>query len=259
MRALMTKLAATLPRVRKRSDDEAIHDMRVALRRLRVVLKVARPIFGRYHIDSIRAAFTRVHRASGALRDEEVLRETLTRLGVASAELDAWMVRRAAREESLRALVEKRLRAGDLRRPMRLLRALLALPIAPKRRRALVPFARKVVASAQKEVADHRDADPNDAPALHELRISYKRLRYSAEIFKDALPLDLAALAEPAERFQKRLGDVHDLDVARVVVGRARNIDEAKARLLHAIASARMEKVELYLEDMKHASSGARR
>lgn len=250
----MIKLAATLPRVRKRSDDEAIHDMRVALRRLRVVLKVARPLFGRYHIDTIRDAFTRVHRASGALRDEEVLRETLMGLDVASAELDGWMARRAAREASLRALVEKRLRAGDLRRPMRLLRALLALPVAPKRRRTLAPFARKIVLSARKEVDSHRETDPANAPALHELRIMYKRLRYSAEIFEAALPLDLGALAEPAERFQKRLGDIHDLDVARAVIARARNLEDVKGRLQHAIAEARVQKVELYLKDL-----GARR
>ncbi len=256
MRELMTKLAATLPRVRKKADEEAIHDMRVALRRLRVVLKVARPIFGRFHVDAIRAAFTRVHRASGALRDEEVLRETLAKLDVPSSELEAWMMRRAAREEVLHELVLKRLRAGDLRRPMRMLRALLSLPVAPKRRRALAVFARRVVKRAHSDVNKGRDADPADSLALHELRIAYKRLRYSAEIFRDTWPsaerdkrnkpLDISTLAESGERFQKRLGDVHDLDVARTVISRARNIDGVKPRLLEAIARAREAKVELY-------------
>jgi len=258
MRELMSRLAATLPRVRTRADDEAIHDMRVALRRLRVVLKVARPIFGRFHIDAIRASFTRVHRASGALRDEEVLRETLSGLNIASAELDEWLARRATREAALHGLVLKRLRAGDLRRPMRLLRALLALPVAPRRRRSLVLFARKVVARTQSDVHKGRDADPANALALHELRIAYKRLRYSAEIFHDALPLDIATLASSAERFQKRLGDIHDLDVARVVIARAHNLDDVKERILHAIARAREAKVELYLDDMKPAAQAAR-
>ncbi len=253
MRELSTRLGATLPRVRKRADDEAIHDMRVALRRLRVVLKIARPIFGRFHVNAIRASFTRVHRASGALRDEEVLRETLSDLHVASTELDAWMARRAAREELLHGIVLKRLRAGDLRNPMRMLRALLALPVAPKRRRTLVSFARKVASRAQVDVQKRRDADPNDALALHELRIAYKGLRYTTEIFRDALPLDVSALAHSSERFQKRLGEIHDLDVARVVISRARNIDDVKSRLLHAIAHARVAKVELYMQEMRPA------
>jgi CHAD domain-containing protein len=242
--------------VRKRADDEAIHDMRVALRRLRVVLKVARPIFGRFHVDAIRTSFTRVHRASGALRDEEVLRETLADLHIASAELDAWMARRAAREEVLHGIVLKRLRAGDLRNPMRMLRALLALPVAPKHRRTLVSFARKVVLRAKADVEKSRDAEPADALALHELRIAYKRLRYTTEIFRDVLPLDISALAHSSERFQKRLGEIHDLDVAHVVISRARNIDEVRSRVLQAIARARVAKVELYVREMRPAPHG---
>jgi CHAD domain-containing protein len=251
MRDLSTRLGVTLPRVRKRADDEAIHDMRVALRRLRVVLKVARPVFGQFHIDAIRTSFTRVHRASGALRDEEVLRETLQGLGIASAELDAWMTRRAAREEALHGIVLARLRVGDLRRPMHMLRALLTLPVSPKHRRTLTVFARKVVSRARADIEKHRDADASDGVALHELRIAYKRLRYSAEIFRDALPLDLSMLAQSAERFQKRLGEIHDLDVARLVISRARNIDDVRSRVLHAIAHAREAKVQLYLQEMR--------
>ena len=239
MRALMSRLAETMPRVRHRADGEAIHDMRVALRKLRVVLKVARPILGRYHVDAIRQAFTRVHRASGALRDEEVLRETLADLDVSSAELDAWMARRAVREEALRRLVEHRLRAGDLRRPMRLLDRALALPVDPGKRPTLplIPYARKIVDRARREVDGLRDVGVDDVAGLHALRIAYKRLRYSIETFTDALPLDVAALAEPATRFQKRLGDIHDLDVAAAVMTRARTIDDVRGRLLHAVAS----------------------
>jgi CHAD domain-containing protein len=255
MRELMTRLQSTLPRVRKRADDEAIHDMRVALRRLRVVLKVARPVFGPFHIDAIRAAFTRVHRASGALRDEEVLHDTLSELHVPSVALEAWLKRRAVREDRLHDLILARLRAGDLTRPIRMLRALLTLPVAPKRRTALVTFARKVVSRARKQVEQRRDALPSDSVALHELRIAYKRLRYTTEIFKEALPIDIAALAHSAERFQKRLGEIHDLDVARAVVSRARNLDEIKPRLLEAVLRERAAKVELYVQEMRPAST----
>jgi CHAD domain-containing protein len=248
IRALGEKLAATLPRVRKRSDDEAIHDMRVALRRLRVVLKLARPVFGRFHVDLIRASLTRVHRASGALRDEEVLVETLSSLSVRSLELRAWIARRARREKSLHAIVDARIRAGDLRRPLRMLDALVALPVAPKRRSDVRAFARIAVLHARRDVDDQRDASTDDAGALHELRIAYKRLRYTAEIFSGVLSLDLAALAEPAARFQKRLGAIHDLDVAHLVIVRARNLDaRIRRNVIRAIANRRREEVDLYL------------
>ncbi len=251
IRELGKKLADTLPRVRRATDDEAIHDMRVAIRRLRVILKLARPVFGRFHVDLIRASLTRVHRASGALRDEEVLEETLTDLDLKSKELTSWIARRARREKSLRAIVEQRLRAGDLRRPLRLLDALFALPVAPKKRKDVREFARTAVLRARRDVEDLRDAPPDDSNALHELRIAYKRLRYTAEIFENVLSLDLAALAEPAARFQKRLGTIHDLDMAHLVIARARNLAaRTRTATLHALARKRREQVELYLREM---------
>jgi CHAD domain-containing protein len=135
---------------------------------------------------------------------------------------------------------------------MRLLDALLALPVDPRRRRPLIPYARKIVDRARREVDGLRDVGVDDVAGLHALRIAYKRLRYSIETFTDALPLDVAALAEPATRFQKRLGDIHDLDVAAAVMTRARTIDDVRGRLLHAVARERAAKVELYLEDMNH-------
>ena len=258
LRDLGATLEATLPRVRKRSDDEAIHDMRVALRRLRVVLKLSRPIFGRFHVDAIRGALTRVHRASGALRDEEVLEETLKSLGVESPELDAWIARRARREKTLRALVDRRLRAGDLRRPLRLLDALVALPVPPKRRKDARELARRALLRARRDVDDQRDASPDDIVALHELRIAFKRLRYTAEIFHDVLSLDLAALAEPAARFQKRLGTIHDLDVAQTVIARARNLHvRLREEVLAAIAHERAKQVELYLRMLQPPATAA--
>jgi len=250
LRDLATQLAATLPRVRARADDEAIHDMRVALRRLRVLLRIARPVFGRFQCDAIRASFARVQRASGALRDEEVLRETLTALELHDPELDAWIARRARREDSLRGIVEHRLRAGDLRRPLRALRALLVLPVPPKRRRPVAAFAHKASTRARKRVDSLLGPDPNDSAALHQLRIAYKRLRYTTEIFAPALPPYVAALAEPAAKFQKRLGEIHDLDVAHVVIARTRSLSApAKARALRAIAAAREDRVQRYLRD----------
>jgi CHAD domain-containing protein len=92
-----------------------------------------------------------------------------------------------------------------------------------------------------------RGARPDDAEALHRLRIAYKRLRYIAETFADALPDELSALAQPAARFQGRLGDLHDVDVALGCVRRARTLSgEARAELLAALACERETRVAAY-------------
>jgi CHAD domain-containing protein len=251
LRGLDAELAAAIPRVLGSTDDEAIHDLRVAIRRLRTLLKLARPIFGRGHADAVRAAFTVVHRATGALRDEEVLDETLDAIASDSPTFVAWKMRRRARERSLRRGVVKRLRAGDLARARSLLKALVTLPVIPKRDRPAAKVARRSVERARRAVEQLRDVATDDGVALHNLRIAYKELRYATELLADALPADLAAMAEPASKFQKRLGEIHDADMALAALKRARGLEpSAHAEVLAGLEALRAKRVAKYLAEM---------
>jgi CHAD domain-containing protein len=245
-------LAAAQPRVLGNSDTEAVHDLRVALRRLRTLLKLARPVFGRFHTDAVRKAFADLQTSTGDLRDEEVLVETLGDLRLDHAPLAAWRVRRQARDRRLRGNVLGRIRRGELDRARAMLHALLTLPVRPDRDVPLARFARRMVRKAQRGVEARRDTPPEDVVGLHDLRIAYKKLRYAVEIFAEALPDDLAAMAEPAARFQKRLGDIHDLDVAKVAVRRARGLDAGTRLVVEAaLDEARTRKLTKYLSEMK--------
>ncbi len=256
-RALDAELASAIPRVLAGGgDEEAIHDLRVAIRRLRTLLKLARPVFGRHHADAVRAAFTVVHRATGELRDEEVLDETLDLIPSESPAFDAWKARRRARERSLRRGVVARLRAGDLARARDLLKALVTLPIDPRRERSAAKLARKAVERARKSVEQLRDMPTTDAVGLHELRIAYKELRYATELLSTALPADLAAMAEPAAKFQKRLGEIHDADMALSTLARARGLDPAtQAQVRSGLEALREKRVAKYVADMAPLAS----
>lgn len=48
---------------------------------------------------------------------------------------------------------------------------------------------------------------------LHDLRIAAKRLRYTLEVFEDALPATVQAAHEELVRIQEELGALHDSDV----------------------------------------------
>lgn len=258
LRALDAELRAAVPRVLGAADDEAIHDLRVAIRRMRTLLKLARPVYGAFHVDAVRRAFTMVHRATGELRDEEVLDETLDSAEVDHVSFLAWRARRRTRERALRRAVVRRLRSGDLTRARQLLRALLLLPVKPKRDVDLAKFARKCVDRARRTVDAQRDAPVDDAARLHMLRIAYKELRYAAELLGDALPTDLSAMAPPAARFQKRLGEIHDVDVALLVAGRARMLSpEARDALLTRLGQMRAKRVGKYAAEMHPTETGA--
>jgi len=250
-KALDASLAKAVRRVMTNADGEALHDMRVAIRRLRTLLRLARPVYGRYRTSAVRTAFTQVQAKTGELRDEEALAETLDGLSIDDPAFTEWRARRKAREKRLRGAVISRLRAGDLTRARRLLHALLLLPVRPSRDAAVGRFARRTVNRARKKVDAMRDVPTSDVEQMHELRILYKELRYAAEIFADVLPFDLAALAPPAARFQKRLGDIHDIDTALDALSRARGLPpETSARVAGALAELRARKARKYLDDM---------
>jgi CHAD domain-containing protein len=269
LRALDAELAAAIPRVLASgkgnhgpadaaADEEAIHDLRVAIRRLRTLLKLARPVFGRHHADAVRAAFTVVHRATGALRDEEVLDETLDAIATDSPAFVGWKMRRRARERSLRRGVLARLRAGDLSRARELLKSLVTLPIDPERDRSAAKLARRSVERARRNVEALRDVPTSDAVGLHELRIAYKELRYATELLAPALPTDLAAMAEPAARFQKRLGEIHDADMALATLNRARGLQgPIQAEVRAQLEALREKRVGKYVAEMAPQASEA--
>jgi CHAD domain-containing protein len=63
--------------------------------------------------------------------------------------------------------------------------------------------------------------DPNRTPTpeeLHDMRISGKRLRYSAECLRDFYPDQLALLIDLLKRSQDLLGDIQDCVVQRTMI-----------------------------------------
>jgi CHAD domain-containing protein len=260
LRALDARLGDVAPRVHASAEDgEAVHDLRVALRRTCTVLEVGRAVLGPFHAEEVRLALREVMQATGALRDDEVLLELIGTLEVAhpevQVEVQVWLDARRRRERVLRRVLLRAVREGALDRGRGMLGALLAFRVDPRRDRRLAKFARRAVDRARRQVDRRRHARPDDAEALHRLRIAYKRLRYTAETFADVLPSDLAALAPAAARFQGRLGDLHDVDVAIVSVRRARGLSpEARAEVLDALARKRETRHAAYGRELGETS-----
>ena len=253
---LDAELGAAIPRVVHASDDEAIHDLRVAIRRLRTLLKLARPMYGRFHADAVREGFTRVHRATGSLRDEEVLEETLAHVCEEVAELPAWLARRKSRERALRRAVVARIQSGELARARKILRALLTLPVTPRRDRPAHKLARKAIERARHEVESLRDTPVGDVARLHDLRIAYKGPPLHRRAPRAGAPVrsrrDVRAGREvpegPRQRPRRRHGDRRDPP--------ARGLgDAARADALRHLAAERAKKVAKYLEAMAPACS----
>jgi CHAD domain-containing protein len=251
LREIDADLVKAAPRVLEAEhDDETIHDLRVAIRRMRTLLKISRSLFGRWQTSVVREAFAEVMRATGELRDEEVLEETLAGAAV-GPEYEAWLRVRKSRETRLRRAVVLRIQRGDLDRARLLLKALLVFPVEPERNVELARFARRTVERARRRVERRRDADVGDPLGMHNLRIAYKELRYSIELLAETLPIDMRAQLEPAAVFQKRLGELHDVDVATDVVRSSTSLSAAaRDEALATLASARQKRLAKYLREL---------
>ncbi|HVK71014.1 MAG TPA: CHAD domain-containing protein [Polyangium sp.] len=254
------------------SDEAALHDFRVALRRMRTLLRVARELWRRKRLARIEGEVRYHAQATGALRDEEVLRETLAALDLpqeAHAEVGGWLVRRARTTRKEHAEVTRLLRDGPParaptlpggKRIRHLERSFHALATRLDRDTPrLVPaveLGHDVLDRAARDVATWAQRDVGDVEAMHELRIRYKRLRYTAELFAAPLGVTATRLAKHATRMQRHLGDLHDIDQALVTLGRTRSLGTAtQGAVLAALRASRVacaSKVELHLVEARN-------
>lgn len=252
---------AGAPEERWQPDPEALHDLRVGLRRLRALLRPLGAVFGKKRVKAARAALKSIGDASSTLRDEEVLDELLRSLTLspaAEAGLHKWLDQRAAqtklaREAFLRALQQAGPEEpGGLDAAMHAVEELLDAHGAHHKggggsagKRAaepVIPFATEVVQEAQRELGDISVKGPDDATGLHDLRIGYKRLRYAIDGFARALPPELLAMREVAIGLQKRLGDLHDLDVALATIDGATGLAKAHRKAVSQALTKKRKK-----------------
>lgn len=196
-------------------DEEAIHQMRVAGRRLRVAL----PLLAR------RPEGRRVYRALRVLRE-------LTRTAGASRDLDVSLELLAAHLRTVAPLdaeqrrLRSRLRGVRAYSRTRMAEALMDLEIARLRRdlRALLDRGAEDAFSVRVRLRDFRDREGDallkgfaalntrfDPEALHALRRRARKLRYAAEM-GDVVRGGGSESKAPAlwKTLQERIGQLHD-------------------------------------------------
>jgi CHAD domain-containing protein len=239
------------------TDEEAVHDFRVALRRCRTVLRVARNIWSTKQIKRLENELGYFASATGSLRDDEVLRTTLTSLALSDVPRDeilAWLERRTIAGRTNHRRIMRILRDGPPRRdafpakgkPLRALDIVLdklEMLIDEKATTACTAeeLTRTSLDNAIRDVRRTAQPDVSDAPAMHTLRIREKRLRYTAELFANQLEESGRRLVSHATRLQRRLGELHDFDEAMATVARARGLTkDTRQAIIAALRVARV-------------------
>ena len=232
-------LRAARKACRKHFSPEAVHDLRVASRRLLALAELLRTAAPDAPVKRLRKALKAQLRAFDALRDTQVMRQALAGSVAAHPALKPVLRRLARHERSLRAGAEKQIRSESARPRMRRVtdvrQALAEMQRAPA-----------VVRKAADRAFGHvlaRDAllPPFQPAAIHRLRVAFKKFRYLAEVAAPALRAFPESLPSRRHAFQAAMGEVQDAEVLRAYLAGAgcpkSVIRFAERRLASAIAA----------------------
>jgi CHAD domain-containing protein/CYTH domain-containing protein len=220
--ALLDQAHAASERLHDAGDSEALHDVRVALRRLRSCLRAFDEILGRAVPKRWRRRLNRLARRTGPGRDAEVQLRWLRERGAALDEqeqsgarwLEAQLEARVTAEYSaLRDRLPSRL--GKLERGLRGSLDTYRLDVRVGAHTKPEPF----VAIVRVALHDQIDALVRDLACVqslededqaHQARIHGKRLRYLLEPLRDEVPDAIDAI-DQLKGLQDLLGDLNDL------------------------------------------------
>jgi CHAD domain-containing protein len=203
---------------------DGVHDMRVAIRRLRSVIRDFGEITDKFPLKNLRKRLKRFADSLGVVRDADVCITTLEKL---SAKADDEAIRAGIESIASEYRVTRTAALDDLKvdlAPERIAdlesRFDAALCESIKQRGlyqvcSVEDAAERIISKCRKEFLDQGDAIyyPHSIQRLHRMRIAGKHLRYAVELFLDVLGPDAEVLAEETKKMQGYLGDVHDCDV----------------------------------------------
>jgi CHAD domain-containing protein len=225
----VAEIERTDPLIRSGDDPDALHDFRVAVRRMRSVLKSTRALFDEAWLKALRAELRWIGGELAAARDLDVLLASLGK----KAGPDELPVVRLLETERRRAWKRAR-KALSGERYLKLLDRLTSAVEAPPVRRADLSL-EKVAAREFKKLrrAARKLGPKSSAEQVHRARILAKRARYAAELAEPVARKRACRFVKAAKQFQDVVGSHQDSVVAadriRGVVDRTKSIESAFA------------------------------
>lgn len=241
----MQRVPKELDALQTGPDKDAVHDLRVAIRRCRSVAAVMREVDPDPAWHEMRRLPKKLFRKLGELRDTQIM--------------DEWVAEHGAENDKLRValhnffqekepkLVQEALRlAGkfDEKSWQRLERKL-------RKRIRLVPagsLAAQCLAVERLNEAKElhgRALRADKAATWHGLRIGLKKFRYTVE---SLLPHQYVAWSANLKQLQDILGEVHDLDVLRVIIKQKATGEAAELEWERTIERQRSARLQEYRE-----------
>lgn len=243
---------------RRHPGESAIHDLRVATRRLIAALQMAEAIVPESRLGQCRRVLRKHLKSFNALRDVHVQLLHVAELQRRFPQIRPFAIDLRVRERRL-------VRAA--RGEMRKIRVKpLERDITEALEQVLSLFARGATQEAgtvallgaggsafTAAVLRLRSISPGDPRSLHRFRVSFKKLRYAIEILRPQLPWSVKPLMKKMNAYQTAMGEIQDLEVLAAAV-RAFALRRGQAGSLpfipvfHELAEQRRKRTSAFLE-----------
>ncbi len=250
----MGRVLERIDQVQQGFDADDVHDLRVALRRCRTMSDALSEVNPGPGWRKLKKASRELFHVLGELRDCQVERDWLRKLGPPGDPVRRHLARLLLRQErQLRENTAHALGQFDRKAWKKLARKL-----GPKARffpLESVVFQRLALARLNHAVELYRLARKRrSSVAWHRLRIGIKRFRYVVDNF---LPQRYEAWAGDLKRVQDLLGEVHDLDVLRSAIRREASLQDPAivARWMATIQTQRKTRLKELIGKMSGSGS----
>lgn len=218
--ALLGDALGAARRLRDGGDEEALHDFRVALRRLRSTIRAFRPWLDRAVRPRQERRLKRIARSTNAARDAEVQLAWLrSKRGALDGErlrpgLDLLLARIEARRtdgEQPSAVASRFRRAAD-KLERRLRGSPRGVVVSRGPRETLAGALAEVLRAHAEELRARLEAirGARDRERIHTARIAGKRLRYLLEPLREHRVADATGAIARLKRLQDVLGELND-------------------------------------------------
>jgi CHAD domain-containing protein len=233
--------------------DEAVHEARKSLKKVRAVLRLVRPVIGEADYRDENTCYRDAARPLTEVRDARILIETLDKTAEHFEDYIAgrsFADVRKKLEDNLRAV---RRRVLDKHQAFVVVAETISQARSrlkdwtdvPNRWSSIGPGLEKVCRQARTAFTDAA-SDPS-VPKLHEWRKQAKYLRYQLEVLQPLWPQRIDELASECDKMGELLGDDHDLAVFRQTsIDKQLGQDDAERGALLALIDRR--RIELVQE-----------
>jgi CHAD domain-containing protein len=246
-----------LKRCQKKSSEAAVHDLRVATRRLISMLDLLASIHPEGNLRKARRRLKRQLDMFGPLRDVQVQLLSIEKMLPLFPELQGFSAYLVQRERKLVQRLDaevKRVRTGKVKKAIDVAaQQVEGLVDTPAKSREKLTTAIHTVEAAFNKVVERKLAiNPTDRATIHRMRVAFKKFRYMVESLAPMLDRVTSKQLKAMNAFQGSMGDIQDAEVLltrATAFARKRGMESeaSLARALEELAHRRAALTETFL------------